>query len=64
MSERFDRHLDFVSYRPRLTPEGKMVWLELLEDGNSVIYQEEPGASWFQQVAIILIGMLPVEWLL
>lgn len=63
-SERFDGHLEDVSYRPQLTPEGKMVWLELRDDGTTLVYQEEPGASWFQQVAIVLIGLLPVEWLL
>lgn len=63
-NERFDDHLETVSYRPQLTPEDKMIWLERLEDGSTTVYQEEPGASWFQQVAIVLIGLLPVEWLL
>ena len=63
-NQRFDDHLETVSYRPQLTPEDKMIWLERLEDGTIVIYQEEPGASWFQQVAIVLIGLLPVEWLI
>ena len=41
-----------------------MVWQEPLKDQDTVIYQEEPGATWFQQIAIAVIGILPVEWLL
>ena len=60
----FEADLLQTSYRPQLTPEGKMVWRETREDGKQIIYQEEPGASWFQQAAIAIIGLLPVEWLL
>ena len=60
----FDVDLVRASYRPQLTPENKMVWQETTEDGKTVIYQEEPGASLFQQAALALIGLLPVEWLL
>lgn len=60
----FDGPLALVSYRPELTPTGQMVWTEKLSDGRTQIYQQEPGASWAKQVAIVLIGLLPVEWLL
>ncbi len=60
----FDRRVDFVSYRPELTPEGEMVWHEALGAGQSLTYQEEPGTSWFQQATFVLIGLLPIEWLL
>ncbi len=63
-SERFDNRVQTVSYQPQLTPEGKMIWLEPVEGGETVVCQEEPGASWFQQIAIVLIGLLPIEWLL
>jgi len=56
--------LETLSYRPELTPENRMVWHETRPDGQIVTYQEEPGATWFQQVAIVIIGLLPVEWLL
>lgn len=64
ISDGFDGPLEMVSYQPKLTPEQKMVWLEPAADGAPVIYQEEPGATWFQQIAIAVIGVLPVEWLL
>lgn len=60
----FDDPLQTVSYQPNLTPEGKMVWQERLGDGSIVTYQEEPGATWLQQIALVVIGILPVEWLL
>lgn len=64
VSEAFDVSLDLITYRPELTPEDKMVWVEERQQGKPVIYQQEPGASWFRQVAAVIIGMLPVEWLL
>ncbi|MDN3711677.1 hypothetical protein QWZ10_07240 [Paracoccus cavernae] len=41
-----------------------MVWTEQRADGSQLIYQKEPGATWFQQISIVVIGLLPVEWLL
>ena len=64
VSEGFDGPLEAVSYRPELTPEGKMIWRETVPDGEAVVYQEEPGASWFQQISTVIIGVLPVEWML
>lgn len=57
--EGFDGTLASVSYQPALTPEGNMIWRE-----GETIYQQEPGTSWFKQMAIAMIGVLPVEWLL
>lgn len=64
ISEGFDHVNPLVSYQPVLTPENKMVWVEELPEGRAKIYQEEPGATWFQQIAIAVIGVLPIEWLL
>ncbi|MCQ0091245.1 phosphatidylserine/phosphatidylglycerophosphate/cardiolipin synthase family protein [Roseovarius sp. M141] len=64
VSEGFSGPLAEVSYQPELTPENKMVWKEPLSDRKILIYQEEPGATWFEQIAIVVIGFLPVEWLL
>lgn len=63
-SRGFDGPLRTVSYQPGLTPEGKMYWREERTMGQEVIYQEEPGASWFKQIAFAVIGLLPIEWLL
>lgn len=63
VSELFDGKLGEASYRPALTPEGNLVWRDR-QGGHEQIYQREPGASWFQQVMLTIIGVLPVEWLL
>ena len=64
VTARFDGPVRTISYQPMLTPKSKMIWLEPLEDGEVNIYQEEPGATWMQQVALAVIGFFPVEWLL
>lgn len=63
VSGAFDERLAEVSYQPELTPDGQMVW-QGMTDGEQQIYQQEPGANWFQQVMLTVIGILPVEWLL
>ncbi len=60
----FDDQISAVSYQPKLTPEGKMIWQEDRANGEVIIYQEEPDASWFQQIAYAVVGILPIEWLL
>ncbi|WP_113913569.1 phospholipase D family protein [Roseovarius dicentrarchi] len=64
IGDSFDTQLEEISYRPDLTPEAKMIWRERAPDGRMIVYQEEPEATWFQQIALVVIGVLPVEWLL
>lgn len=64
ISDAFDNGLAQVSYRPALTPEGKMIWREDIGTDDSRVYQEEPGTTWMQQAMLTVIGLLPVEWLL
>lgn len=64
MTAFFDGPINAGSFRPGLTPDGDMIWRESAPDGTEVIYQKEPGAGWFRQGALSLIGLLPVEWML
>lgn len=64
VSEGFDGPLNRAAYQPVLTLDGQMAWTEELPDGKLGLYQQEPGARWYKQFAIVLIGLLPVEWLL
>ncbi|MEZ5796795.1 MAG: phospholipase D family protein [Paracoccaceae bacterium] len=64
VSAGFDGPLARVSYRPELSADGRMVWQELESDGRSVTWQQEPGTSLAKQMALAVIGILPVEWLL
>ncbi len=56
--------LDQVSYRPELTADDRMIWRETEASGEVVTWQQEPGATLFQQVALAVIGILPIEWML
>ncbi len=64
LRESFDDQVEKVSYRPALTPEGKMVWHETAANGEIITYQEEPDASLPQQVFLAVVGLLPIEWML
>lgn len=35
-----------------------------IADGEIVVYQEEPGASWLTQISLAIVGFFPVEWML
>ncbi len=64
ISANFDGPLDKVSYRPVLSADDRMTWLETDGDGKVRIWQQEPGATLFQQVALAVAGILPIEWML
>ncbi|MFV0601085.1 MAG: phospholipase D-like domain-containing protein, partial [Brachymonas sp.] len=62
--EAFDQGVASFSYRPQLTPEDRIVWTEIVDGRDTITYQEEPGASWFQRITLAIVKLLPVEWLL
>lgn len=64
MNGYFEDTITTASYQPQITPNGNMVWLDKQGDGKIVSYQQEPGASWFQQISFAVMGLLPIEWLL
>ncbi len=64
VSADFDGPLAKVSYRPELTGDERMVWQETGADGTVQTWQQEPGTSWFKQIALVVVGILPIEWLL
>ena len=64
VSAGFDGPLDKVSYRPELTADNRMIWQEAEPSGGVRTWQQEPGATLFQQIALTVIGVLPIEWML
>lgn len=64
VSTGFDGPLDKVSYRPELTADDRMMWLETEPSGKVLTWQQEPGATLFQQVTLTVMGVLPIEWML
>ncbi|OYX43171.1 MAG: phospholipase [Rhodobacterales bacterium 32-67-9] len=64
ISAGFDGPLAKVSYRPELSADGNLVWQETETSGKVTTWQREPGTSWFKQIALAVVGALPVEWAL
>ncbi|AGT11154.1 phospholipase D family protein [Paracoccus aminophilus] len=60
----FDGALEVMCYKPQLSVEERLVWTEKKHDGKVAIYQQEPGSTLYDQAAIVVIGVLPIEWLL
>lgn len=64
MNQYFENTIITASYQPQLTPNGNMVWIDEQVNGETITYQQEPDASWFQQLSFAIVGLLPIEWLL
>lgn len=60
----FGSSVDVVAYRPAIDANGELVWHEKRPDGGEATYDSEPGATWFDVIALKIIGLLPVEALL
>jgi putative cardiolipin synthase len=58
--ERFERSLPTLAYRLRLTEAGDIEWIAQ-KNGQEVIYQDEPGVSFWRQLSSDLYGLLPIE---
>ncbi|MCK8482916.1 phospholipase D family protein [Aliiroseovarius sp. S2029] len=64
VSAGFDGPVRDVSYQPDLAADGDLVWVEASENGQTILHDDEPGATLFQRMAIFVLGVLPIEWLL
>ena len=64
ISTAFTRDVPTTAYRALLDERGKVYWLELRDDGQTVRYDSEPGASVWQRLSVWFISLLPVESLL
>ncbi len=63
-SQTFDGPLDLVTYQPRLSADGRMVWAEPSATSDPMIWQQEPGTSLFRQIGLAVLQVLPIEWML
>lgn len=64
ISTGFDRDFARISYRPRLSSGGGMIWEEEVGPEKVVTFDHEPGTTWFDRVQLKVLGLLPIEWLL
>ena len=53
-----------VSFIPKLTDDGSLVWEEARADGTAVRHQREPGMDILSRLLLWFFGLLPIEWLL
>jgi putative cardiolipin synthase len=63
IADGFAREIPGRSYEVRLAPSGRVEWVEPLEQGETVHFQE-PGTCAWQRALVGLLSLLPIEWLL
>jgi putative cardiolipin synthase len=51
------------AYRLRLGDAGALQWIEQI-DGKEMVHDAEPGTTAWQRARVIIMSMLPIEWLL
>lgn len=56
-------HLPEHAYHVRLDEAGKLYWTSQ-EQGQQVVYHQEPESTWLRRTLVVLMGYLPIEWLL
>ena len=51
------------AYRVRLSPAGRLQWVERIA-GKEVVHDQEPGVGFWRQLGVSVLSLLPIEWLL
>ncbi len=52
------------AYELRLTEARTLLWVSRAPDGSETVYSTEPNTSWFSRFLVLVIGVLPVEWMM
>lgn len=58
----FNTRIPATSYRPRRDADGILVWED--PDQPGTLHRVEPDTNWASRAALIVLGWLPIEWLL
>lgn len=64
MSGVLDKQILARAYEVRLSPQGKLRWVERSESGVQTWHDTEPGASLWQRGVVEVMSLLPIDWLL
>ena len=64
LSRMFLKDIPEASYQVQFGAQGRLQWLERRPDGTTVVYHDEPRASFGRRLAVTLFGLLPIEGLL
>jgi putative cardiolipin synthase len=59
----FGDRVPAAAYEVRLSPDGKLYWLER-RDNTVVRHEVEPGTSFAQRAGVAFMSLLPIDWLL
>ena len=64
MSALLDKQILARAYEVRLSPEGRLRWIERGAGGGETWHDSEPGTTWFQRTSVDMMSLLPIDWLL
>ena len=59
-----DARIPLRAYEVRLSPEGKLYWIDRRDDGAVLRHESEPGASVWRRGAVEIMSVLPIDWML
>lgn len=63
MADAFASTIPQRSYELRLNAKGKLEWIEL-RDGAQIVHDVEPGVSYWRRLIVMMLSVLPIDWLL
>jgi putative cardiolipin synthase len=63
LGEALDATLPTAAWEVRLTPEGKMEWIDHA-DGKEVRYDHEPQTGWWTRAKASMMSIFPIDWML
>jgi putative cardiolipin synthase len=64
MSSVLDKQIMARAYEVKLSPEGKLRWVERNAAGVQTWHDTEPGATLWQRATVEVMSLLPIDWLL
>lgn len=50
------------AYEVRLAADGSLRWVEQV-GSKEIVYEYEPGTTFWERLGVSLMSMLPIEWL-
>lgn len=59
-----DARLPSRAYEVRLSPQGKLYWIDRRADGSVMRHDTEPGVGPWRRGTTGLMGLLPIDWML
>ncbi|WP_228258824.1 phospholipase D family protein [Acinetobacter ihumii] len=59
-----DEYLPQVAYELQLDKQGNIIWVEHKENGETKIYDHDPGTTKFQRFMMKMVAYLPIEWMM